>query len=56
VINGSVYLDPSNELVSCAAFAALNNDEISSNPGRTRGAYNVLQDPSPHPAATSRRP
>jgi hypothetical protein len=44
VINGTVYLGPGNEIVSCASYAALNNGEVASNPGRTRGAYNVLQD------------
>ncbi|MBK9979582.1 MAG: hypothetical protein IPP20_17015 [Gemmatimonadetes bacterium] len=44
VINGSVYMDPANRLVSCASFAALNNGEINANPARTRGAYNVLLD------------
>lgn len=44
VINGSVYLDHANQLVSCAKFAALNNGEINSNPAVTRGAYNVLLD------------
>lgn len=44
VINGSVYVGPANEIVSCASFAALNNGEVASNPGKTRGAYNVLQD------------
>jgi hypothetical protein len=44
VINGTVYLGPSNELVSCASFAALNNGEIAANPAKTRGAYNVLLD------------
>lgn len=44
VINGSVYLGPGHDLVSCAAFAALNNGDIASNPSHTRGAYNVLLD------------
>lgn len=44
VINGSVYVDHANQLVSCAKFAALNNGDINSNPGVTRGAYNVLLD------------
>ena len=44
MINGSVYMDPANRLVSCASFAALNNGEINANPARTRGAYNVLLD------------
>ncbi len=44
VINGSVYLAPGHELVSCAKFAALNNGDIAANPSHTRGAYNVLLD------------
>lgn len=44
VINGSVYLAPGHELVSCAKFAALNNGDIAANPAHTRGAYNVLLD------------
>lgn len=45
VINGSVYLDSRNELVSCKPFAALNNEDIAANPGKkTRGAYNLLLD------------
>lgn len=44
VINGSAYLNPQNDLVNCAAFAALNNGEIASNPSKTRGAYNVMLD------------
>jgi len=44
VINGSVYLGTRGQVVSCAAFAALNNGEINSTPSRTRGAYNVLLD------------
>lgn len=44
VINGSVYLGPGHDLVSCASFAALNNGDIAANPAHTRGAYNVLLD------------
>ncbi len=44
VINGSVYLNPRNELVDCSAFAATNNAEVASEPSKTRGAYNVLLD------------
>jgi hypothetical protein len=44
VINGSVYMDPKGDLVNCSAFAALNNGEVTSNPSKTRGAYNVLLD------------
>lgn len=44
VINGTGYISPSNELIDCSAFAAVNNGEIASNPAKTRGAYNVLLD------------
>ncbi len=44
VINGSVYLGPGHDLVSCAKFAAINNGDIAANPAHTRGAYNVLLD------------
>jgi hypothetical protein len=44
VINGTAYIGPSNELIDCSAFAAVNNSEIAANPTRTRGAYNVLLD------------
>lgn len=44
VINGSIYVNPSDALVDCSAFAALNNAEVTANPARTRGAYNVLLD------------
>jgi hypothetical protein len=44
VINGSVYLGTRGQVVSCTAFAALNNGEINSTPTRTRGAYNLLLD------------
>lgn len=44
VINGSLYLDPTGKLVSCAAFAAVNNTELNGNASKTRGAYNVLLD------------
>lgn len=43
-INGTVYLNANDELVSCAAFAATTPAEASSHPSRTRGAYNVLVD------------
>jgi hypothetical protein len=43
VINGSVYLNASNELIDCSAFAATNNGELA-NPQKTRGAYNVVLD------------
>jgi peptidoglycan hydrolase-like protein with peptidoglycan-binding domain len=44
VINGTAYIGPSNELIDCSAFAAVNNSEIATDPTRTRGAYNVLLD------------
>ena len=44
VINGTAYLTPSNDLVSCATFVGLNNTDIKNNPSKTRGAYNVLLD------------
>ena len=44
VINGTAYIGPSNELIDCSAFAAVNNSEIAADPTRTRGAYNVLLD------------
>lgn len=44
VINGTAYLNPSNEVVSCAAFVGTNNTDIKNNPAKTRGAYNVLLD------------
>ncbi len=44
VINGTVYLDPSGQLVDCGAFTATNQAELDANPARTRGAYNVLVD------------
>jgi hypothetical protein len=44
VINGTAYIGPSNELIDCSAFAAVNNSEIAADPTRTRGAYNVLVD------------
>jgi hypothetical protein len=44
VINGSVYKNHKNELINCSAFAATNNGEVAVNPGKTRGAYNVLLD------------
>jgi hypothetical protein len=44
VINGTVYINPADELVDCSAFTATNQAELDSNPARTRGAYNVLVD------------
>ena len=43
-INGTVYMNASNHVVSCAAFTAADPKEASTNPARTRGAYNVLLD------------
>jgi hypothetical protein len=44
VINGSVYINPADQLVDCSSFAALNNGEAARDPLRTRAAYNVLLD------------
>lgn len=44
VINATAYMPPSGEVVSCAAFAAVNQKEILAAPSKTRGAYNVLLD------------
>lgn len=44
VINGNMYLNAANELVSCASYAATSSSEPTREPGRTRGAYNVLVD------------
>ena len=44
VINGSVYIDADNRLVSCAAFAATRSTDPTTLPDKTRGAYNVLLD------------
>jgi len=44
VINGTVYLNPADELVDCSAFTATNQAELDSNPAKTRGAYNLLLD------------
>lgn len=43
-INGSVYINASDTLVSCAAFTATSPSEAKTNPKLTRGAYNVLLD------------
>ncbi len=43
-INGSVYINASNTLVSCTAFAATTSGEPTKDPKKTRGAYNVLLD------------
>jgi hypothetical protein len=44
VINGSAYIGPNNERIDCSSFVALNNNEVASNPSKTRGAYNLLAD------------
>jgi hypothetical protein len=44
VINGTVYVNPANQLVSCAGFAAVRSSEPMNDRSRTRGAYNVLTD------------
>jgi peptidoglycan hydrolase-like protein with peptidoglycan-binding domain len=44
VINGSVYINAGGDLVSCAAFAGVNQADLNANRGKTRGAYNVLAD------------
>jgi hypothetical protein len=43
-INGTVYINPSDEIVSCASFAATTPNEASTDRLKTRGAYNVLVD------------
>ena len=43
-INGTVYMNASNQVISCAAFAAADPKEASTSSGKTRGAYNVLLD------------
>lgn len=44
VINGTLYIDDSDNLVSCAGFAAISPAEVAANPDKTRGAYNLLAD------------
>ena len=44
VINGTVYINPANELISCSKFAAYTSQQPLSDPTKTRGAYNVLLD------------
>lgn len=44
VITGTVYVNPANKLVSCAAFAAVSPKDPVTKHERTRGAYNVLVD------------
>ncbi len=43
-INGTVYMNSANEIVSCAPFAAATPSEASTDIKKTRGAYNVLLD------------
>ncbi len=43
-INGSVYINANDTLVSCAGFTATSPSEAKTNPKLTRGAYNVLLD------------
>jgi hypothetical protein len=44
VINGTAYLNATDELITCAAFAGTNQTELNGNLSKTRGAYNVLLD------------
>ena len=44
VIAGSVYIAPSDELVSCVGFAATSSWDAMTNPQTTRGAYNLISD------------
>jgi len=44
VINGTVYINPANQLISCADFAAVRSGEPTTDRSKTRGAYNVLVD------------
>jgi len=44
VINGSAYIGPNNDRIDCSSFVATNNNEVASNPSKTRGAYNLLAD------------
>ena len=37
VLNGSAYIDPSNQKIDCSSFVATNNGEVASNPSKTRG-------------------
>ncbi len=43
-INGTVYMNASDDIVSCAAFTASTPLEASTDVHKTRGAYNVLLD------------
>ena len=44
VINGTVYVNPGHQLISCAEFAAVGSKDPTTRPEKTRGAYNVLVD------------
>lgn len=44
VINGEGYINPANQLISCARFAATFSSEPTRERSKTRGAYNVLVD------------
>jgi len=44
VINGTVYVNPANQLISCADYAAVRSSEPKTERSKTRGAYNVLVD------------
>jgi hypothetical protein len=44
VINSTGYINPANQLISCASFAAVYEKEPPKERGKTRGAYNVLTD------------
>jgi hypothetical protein len=43
-INGTVYINASGEVVNCGRFAATTPSEATTDPTKTRGAYNVLLD------------
>lgn len=44
VISGSVYINTRNELIDCSKFAATGSKDPTTDPARTRGAFNVLFD------------
>src|SRR5262245_16908350 len=41
VITGSVYMNPRNELIDCRSFMGITPSDPITNPGKTRGAYNM---------------
>lgn len=43
-INGTVYINAGGDVVSCSRFAATTPSEATTDPKKTRGAYNVLLD------------